>query len=58
MVEQNVPVRFTDDPLNEDIVRDLKYQMGLLDKQAIAFFNPNYVNAWRKGLDLAAGVIR
>jgi dTDP-N-acetylfucosamine:lipid II N-acetylfucosaminyltransferase len=58
MVEQNIPVRFRDDPLDENIVRDLKHQMGLLDKQAIAFFNPNYVNAWRKGLDLAAGVIQ
>jgi dTDP-N-acetylfucosamine:lipid II N-acetylfucosaminyltransferase len=57
MLEQNIPIRFTDDPLNENIVRELKYQMGLLDKQTIAFFNPNYINAWRKGLVVAAGVI-
>ena len=42
MAEQHIPVLFTSDTLNVEVVRKLKRQLTLVDKNSIDFFSPNY----------------
>ena len=55
MVEQNLPVLFTTDALNEEVVREAQRQLALVDKNSIDFFNPNYLSPWHRALRIAAG---
>lgn len=55
MVEQQLPVLFTTDTLNEQVVREAQRQLALVDKNNIAFFSPNYLQPWHKAIGIAAG---
>jgi len=55
MAEQHLPVLFTTDALNEEMVREAQRQLALVDKSTIDFFSPNYLTPWHRALRIASG---
>ncbi len=55
MVEQQLPVLFSADVLNEAVVREAQRQLQSVDKSRIAFFSPNYIAGWHNALRVASG---
>ncbi|KMJ45647.1 4-alpha-L-fucosyltransferase [Xenorhabdus khoisanae] len=55
LTEQQVPVLFDGDELNKHWVQEAQRQMLSLDKKAIAFFDPNFIDGWKSALLAASG---
>ena len=55
MAEQHLPVLFTTDVLNADVVREAQRQLASVDKSTITFFSPNYLQPWHNALSIASG---
>ncbi len=55
MAEQHIPVLFTTDTLNVEVVREAQRQLALVDKSTIDFFSPNYLTPWHRALRIASG---
>ncbi len=55
LVQQQVPVLFDQDPLNSEIIEQARRQLSGLDKSAIAFFAPGYLQGWREMLQRLEG---
>ncbi|XTZ38432.1 TDP-N-acetylfucosamine:lipid II N-acetylfucosaminyltransferase [Salmonella enterica] len=58
MVAENVPVLFTDDELSEPLIREAQRQLVTVDKDAITFFSPNFIELWHKALRTAVGNVQ
>ncbi|MGV7962556.1 TDP-N-acetylfucosamine:lipid II N-acetylfucosaminyltransferase [Photorhabdus tasmaniensis] len=55
LTEQQVPVFFFGDPLDNQLITEAQRQMLSLDRNAISFFSPNFVDGWRQALVKVAG---
>ncbi|MBD2800631.1 TDP-N-acetylfucosamine:lipid II N-acetylfucosaminyltransferase [Xenorhabdus sp. 42] len=55
LTEQNIPVLFDGDELNKNWVQVVQHQILSLDKKAIAFFDPNFIEGWKIALLAASG---